>query len=397
MGEVRRRTLSRSASSGLVAAVLALSLWASGAPAMVYPVYVDRWGATPLTTTALFSTYPVALVVTLVLFGSVSDVLGRRRVLLAGMALVATGTLVFVVAGSLGWLFVGRVLQGAGVGIGLSAAAAALAEFDRSGRSERVGAINTAATSTGAAVAILVGGALVHAHPDRASLPFAVLLAFTLVMLVGLWFLPDTVRPEGRWRPRRPTLPERPLRAGFFVGLLTIASAFVMGGVFLALGAQIARDVVGSDNALLTALTLATWPVMGIPASLLARRFPAAPSAVLGGLLAAAGSLLLLPAGAGRSLGLFLAASVLSGFGYGLLFSSGFARVTGAATAARRAGNLSTMYLVVYGAQAGGAVTIGALATSNGLSPALTLGMPVIAALCVGAAVLNLPGPRRRR
>lgn len=100
---------------------------------MVYPIYLDQWNATPLLTTALFSTYPVALVVTLIVFGSLSDTIGRRRVILAGMILVAGGTLVFVVAGSLAWLFAGRVLQGAGVGVALSAAAA-LAEFDRSGR-----------------------------------------------------------------------------------------------------------------------------------------------------------------------------------------------------------------------------------------------------------------------
>ncbi|WP_159500120.1 MFS transporter [Microbacterium sp. 18062] len=389
MGTRQRRTLSRSASFGLVAVVLALSLWASGAPAMVYPVYLDQWHATPLLTTALFATYPVALVLALILFGSLSDVIGRRRVILAGMILVACGTLVFVAAGSMAWLFAGRVLQGVGVGVALSAAAAALAEFDRSGRVERVSAVNTVATSSGAALAILAGGGLVQYSPAPATAPFVVLLVVVLAVIVGAWFLPESARTGTPWRPARPALPSRS-RGTFFVGALTVASAFIMGGVFLALGAQIARDLVGSDNALLTGAVLATWPIAGIPAAVIARRVSARSAALGGGVLAAVGSLMLLPAGSDRSLGLFLAASIISGLGYGLLFSSGFGKVSASATVPHRAGNLAAMYLVVYLAQAGGAVGIGALATGRGLAAALAIGMPVIALLCLGAAVANL-------
>lgn len=385
----RRPTLSPSASFGLVAVVLALSLWASGAPAMVYPVYLDRWHATPLLTTALFSVYPVALVSALILFGSLSDVVGRRRVILAGMLLVAAGTSLFVVAGSMAWLFAGRALQGAGVGVALSAAAAALAEFDRSGRAERVSTVNTAATSAGAAFAILLGGASVQYGSDPATAPFIALLVVVLALLVGAWFLPEGALGAESWHPSLPALPSRP-RGPFFVGVFTVACAFVMGGVFLALGAQIARDLVGSDNAFLAALSLATWPVAGIPAAMVARRLGARGAALPGGVLAATGSLLLLPAGSGQSLGLFLAASITSGLGYGLLFSSGFGTVVASATTTRRAGNLAAMYLVVYLAQAGGAVAVGALATHQGLAAALALGMPVIALSCCAAAAANL-------
>lgn len=129
-------------------------------------------------------------------------------------------------------------------------------------------------------------------------------------------------------------LPSRS-RGAFFVGVFTVASAFVMGGVFLALGAQIARDLVGSDNALLTGLALATWPVAGIPAAMLARLLSTRSAALLGGVFAAAGSLLLLSAGADRSLGILLASSTISGLGYGLMFSAGFGLVSAAASLGR--------------------------------------------------------------
>lgn len=376
----------------MVALVLALSLSASGSPAMVYPIYVEEWGATPFVTTALFSTYPVALVLALTVGGTLSDALGRRAVLIAGMSVVAIGTLVFILAGALPWLFAGRAVQGVGVGIGLSAAAAALTDFNASGRPERASAINTAATSAGAAIAILAGGVLVQYSPAPAQAPFVVLLIAVISTLVLLWFLPESGTVGARWRPTWPRVPAVHRRE-FVIGTGTILSAFVMGGVFLALGSQIAKELVGSQNAFITSLALATWPLAGVPASLAANRLSARSASLAGGVAAAVGSLLLLPAAGFHSLSLFLVAGVLSGFGYGLLFSAGFSLVSAAAPAKQRAGTLSTMYLVVYIAQAAGAVAIGAVATTIGLAAALAVGMPVIALLCLLAAIA---GSRRR-
>lgn len=374
----------------VVAAVLGLSLWASGSPAMVYPIYVEEWGATPALTTALFATYPLALVLALTVGGTLSDALGRRSVLLGGMSVVALGTLVFLIAGELPWLFVGRAAQGIGVGIGLSAAAAALTDFNVSARPARASAVNTAATSIGATVAIMAGGALVQFSAAPARAPFALLLVVVIVTLVLLWFLPEHGTVRAPWRPTRPHVPVAGRRP-FVLGTGTVLSAFVMGGVFLALGAQIAKELVGSQNAFITSLALASWPLAGVPAAFVANRIRVRTASLIGGAAAAVGSVLLLPAAAHHSFTMFLVSSVVSGFGYGLMFSAGFSLVSAAAPEKQRAGALSTMYLTVYIAQAVGAVAIGVVATSAGLATALTIGMPVIALLCVLAAVCAVP------
>jgi MFS family permease len=53
-------------------------------------------------------------------FGSLSDYLGRRRVILAGLAVNVATCAAFLVANGVGLLFAGRVLQGVAVGVAIA-------------------------------------------------------------------------------------------------------------------------------------------------------------------------------------------------------------------------------------------------------------------------------------
>jgi predicted MFS family arabinose efflux permease len=391
-----RPVLSAGASSWVAAGVLAMSLGASGAPAMLYPAFSALWGTGPVVTTALFAVYPVALVVVMVLGGGLSDRFGRRRSMLAGVAVVAVGTVLFAVAASPALVFAGRIVQGAGVGLAMSAASAALVEYDRSGRATRPSAVNAAATSLGATASILVGGWVVQHTGDPTHLAFWVLLAAVLALLVALPFLPETTRETasaaagGVATGRRRALLSVPTgdRHGFGVGTAAVTTAFVTGAVFLALGAQIIRELVGTADAFVAAATLATWTLVVVPTSLLARRMRTTSAVRLGGVLAAVGLALLLVAGVADSLALFLGSAVISGVGYGFLLYGGLGLVTASADAGRRASTFSSMYLVAYLAQGGTAVAVGALATSTGLDAAVVVAVPVIVVLCLAAAVV---------
>ncbi|MFT2752426.1 MFS transporter [Clavibacter sp. Sh2088] len=391
----RRPALSPAASFWVAAGVLVLSLGASGAPAMLYPAFSALWGTGPVVSTALFAVYPVALVVVMVLGGGLSDRFGRRRLMLAGVGVVAVGTVLFAVAASPALVFTGRIVQGAGVGLAMSAASAALVEYDRSASPTRASAVNAAATSLGATASILVGGWLVEYTGDPTHLAFWILLAAVLALLVALLFLPETARTArlagtGPAPARRRALLAVPRdgRRGFVVGTAAVTVAFVTGAVFLALGAQIIRDLVGTANAFHAAATLATWPLVVVPTTLLARRMPTLAAVRLGGLVAAVGLALLLAASVADSLALFLGSAVLSGVGYGFLMYGGLGCVTSAADDGRRASTFSSMYLVAYLAQGGTAVIVGALATGTSLGTAVLVAVPVIVVLCLATTAL---------
>src|ERR1700712_2650108 len=116
----RSTTLGRRASFWTAAAVAALALWTSAAPSVSYPLYAAEWHLTPTTTNAIFAVYPIALVVVLIVFGDLSDHIGRRASIVLGLVAMLVGVLLFAVAPSVGWVFVGRAFMGLGVGLSLS-------------------------------------------------------------------------------------------------------------------------------------------------------------------------------------------------------------------------------------------------------------------------------------
>ena len=84
--------LSERAGFWTAASVAGLALWASGAPSVVYPLYAEEWQLQPSVTTAIFAIYPIVLVPVLIVFGNLSDVIGRRAVILMGLGALTAGS-----------------------------------------------------------------------------------------------------------------------------------------------------------------------------------------------------------------------------------------------------------------------------------------------------------------
>ncbi len=99
----------------LVATVLVLLFAVAAAPSPLYGVYrpvavLGQHADRSVRRLRLF------LLVTLLVFGSVSDYLGRRRVILAGLVMTAGACGLFLAAHGVGLLFAARALNGAAVG-----------------------------------------------------------------------------------------------------------------------------------------------------------------------------------------------------------------------------------------------------------------------------------------
>src|SRR6267143_904276 len=93
-----------------VAATLWLFLFAAAAPSPLYGMYAARWQFSALTLTEVFAVYAVALLVALLLTGSLSDFAGRRPVILGAIAIELASMLTFVAASDVTWLFVARLV-----------------------------------------------------------------------------------------------------------------------------------------------------------------------------------------------------------------------------------------------------------------------------------------------
>ena len=377
------RTASRRTAFATAALTAALALWTSGAPSVVYPSYGRAWSVPPALTTVVFGVYPLTLLVVLGLFGAISDRIGRRAAIVLGLGLMAVGTVAFALAPSVAVLLVGRVLTGAGVGFALSPATAALAEYAAPGRGHLAGAVATASTAGGLTVALVVGGVLLTFVGDPLHASYWPLLAAILLTLLLALRLPATVRGTGR--VVRVLRVPRSMRGVVAQGALGVAAAYGTGGVILALGADVAVDLLGTSAPLVIGLVLALSAVTIGVTALLARRVHASRSAPAGAVAMVAGlGVLVLAAGTG-SLAVFLASIVITGVGYSLLFSAGVGVAAELAPAEHRAATVSAVYFAGYAVQAVAAIGLGQLATAQGLFPAIALGAVVLSLLALVA------------
>ncbi|NTX44465.1 MFS transporter [Burkholderia cepacia] len=384
-GGVRRYTsvvLDRRASFWVSAGVVAHTLWTSAAPAMTYRLYASEWHLTSTTTAEIFAIYPIVVVGVLVLFGGLSDQIGRRATMLLGLGASFLGALILALAPDVFWLFVARAFMGIGVGLTAGPSTAAVVEFNEGGTPRRASVVATAAQAVGFAAALVVGGALTQYAPWPLHLVFW-LLAFLIAALFAIaWFLPRPAQSgaTGGWTPRLPSVPRR-ARKAFVVAAFAMTTAYTHGVMILSLGGQIAHDLVRSPNTLVNGSILAVFAVMSGIVSLLARSLPTRTAMIAGAAASGAGMMLLAAATVFHAMALFLSASAMTGAGYSLLFLSALDVIGSAAPVERRGQILSALYLLGYLAMGMLAPILGHVAAVHGLGVAVYLGTGLIAAL----------------
>ena len=366
----------------VAAGVVAHTFWSSAAPAMTYPLFAAEWHLTHTVTTGIFAIYPIVVAAILVGFGDVSDYVGRRAAMLWGIGASLVGTLLFAVAPDVLWLFAGRTFMGIGVGLTAGPSTAAMVEFSGQRTGKRAATITTAAQAFGFAAALLLGGALIQYAPLPTRLNFWVLFAVLAVLLTAAWFLPRHTGSgaQGRWRPKFPVIPNH-LRNAFAVAATAVTSAYTHGVLILSLGGEVARDLVGSPNALVNGAALSLFAIASAVVGIGARSLQPRTAMIGGAAASAAGMALLAAAVARHHLPVFLAATAISGAGYSLLFFGGLATINSAAPAEHRGGVLSAIYLLAYVSLGAVSLLLGAVATAHGLGFAVDLGAGVIALL----------------
>jgi predicted MFS family arabinose efflux permease len=384
-----RFVLGRRASLWVSAGVVGHTLWTSAAPALIYELYAREWQLTHTVTAGIFAVYPIAVAIMLIGFGGISDQIGRRATMLAGLFASLAGAVLFAVAPDVWWIFAGRALMGIGVGLAASPSTAAVLEFSSPERARSAASVTMAAQAIGFAAALLFGGALTEYGPWPTRLCFWVLVLFLIVLLIGTWLLPRHTSggASGDWRSRLPSVPKDGRRA-FAVSSTAMVAAYTFGVLVLSLGGQVEHDLIGSPNAFLNGAVLSFFPTVMGTTGIIGRSLSPRMALIIGALISALGMMLLILAVNLRDLVIYLLATAAAGGAYGLLFVGGLQVIVAAAPERNRGGILSALYLLSYLSMGALALVLGAIATTRGLGLAVDLGAAAIILMNVATLVL---------
>jgi len=388
-----RRRLGAGADIAILASIFVSFLAASSAPTPLYALYQAAWGFSTITTTVIFGTYAVAVLLALLTLGRLSDHVGRRPVVLVGLAVQVLAMVIFATAQGVPELLVARVVQGVSTGAVLAAGGAWMLDLNRT----RGTLANAAAPGFGSAFGAVIASIVVATLPAPTHLIFLGLIVVFAVQAVGVWQMPETVvRAPGALASLRPHLElPRHVRRAALTAIPVLFAVWALAGFYGSLVPSIIGSLVGSTSPLYAGLGLFVLAGVAAVTVLVLRDVPAR-TVLLGGILTLIiGVALVLVAVDLLSAVLFFVGTAVAGIGFGAGFQGGIRLVIPQTAPDERAGVLALLYVVSYLGLGVPAVGAGLLVVHSGglLTTAREYGLFVIALAL--AALVGLLRPAR--
>jgi MFS family permease len=362
-------------------------------PTPLYPIYETQFHFSSSIVTVIFAVYATGVLVGLLLLARASDTIGRRPLILLGVALGAASSLAFIFADGITALLVARVLSGFSVGLVTSTATAALTELEPEGDRARASRMAGTLNLLGLASGPLLAGLLAEYAPAPTALVFWIDIALLVPAAGGILLVRETapLRGQGtRLTVPRIRIPPQ-VRAVFAVAAVVVFAGFAVAGLFSALAGQLLHSTFAVSNLAIVggavfllfgsaavAQRLWSWPRWGSPMAV-----------GLGTLLV--GVVLNLLALVLRSPVAFWSGIVVSGTGFGLGFLGSLQLLNEESPPERRGEVLSAFFVVAYVGLSVPIVGVGLIADVLGLDAA----SEILSAVVIGLLVVGLEMLRR--
>lgn len=162
-----------------------------------FPAIGRSLDATPIQVQQTLTAYLGMFAFMILWHGSISDTLGRRRVILVGTAAYLVASLVCAFAWRIEMLWFGRALQGMVGGVGFVVGRAVIRDLYDGPRAQRMMAHVAVIFAIAPAVAPVIGGQLLRAFDWHGVFFFLALVA--AVLFAAAWrYLPETLPRESR-------------------------------------------------------------------------------------------------------------------------------------------------------------------------------------------------------
>lgn len=365
------RFFSQRAMTAFAAFSLGAILAGSAAPTPLYRLYQEAWALSHVTLTAIFSVYAITLLLSLLTVGSLSDYVGRRPVIFAGLLLTVVAMGIFYTADSAAHLIIARAIQGIATGTLMSTLGATVLDTNKA----KGPLINSVTPLFGMSAGALGASALATYAPDPLHLVYEIMLAMFLVMAVLVWQMPETVSAQpGALASLKPHVfvPKQARRALLRVTPVNIAN-WALGGFYLSLMPSLLRLATGLTSPFVGGGIVALLTISGAIAILVVRRHAETKVLIGGAAFLAAGVAVTLSGVYLQDVALLLLGTLVAGLGFGSSFFGATQSFLPLAGAHERAGLLSAFLVQSYLAFSLPVMLVGMLAPIFGLAYATYL------------------------
>ncbi len=343
-----RAVVSRDTGFGLVAYAFLVTMIGTTLPTPLYPLFEQRYSFGELMVTVIFAVYAFGVIAGLLVFGNLSDEIGRKPVLLTGLAFSAISAFLFVFAGSLVAIFAGRIVSGLSSGVFTGTATAMLVDLAPGGRRRLASFVAVVVNLGGLGLGTLLSGLLADYARSPLRLPFVVDLVLLVPAVLGLLVTPETVQRQAfRLRLQRLSVPPE-VRNVFIRGATAGFGSFAVAGVFSSVAPVFLGAILGrTSHALAGAIVFILFSA-SIVGQLLVSRLSDRRALILGCELLAGGVGLLALALWIESLAALIASASVVGLGQGLVIGAGLAAINQRAPVERRGEIASSFFVVMY-------------------------------------------------
>lgn len=374
------------ASLGIVLATYAIAMCGTTMPTALYPTLQDGYGLSTAASTQLFAIYAIVVLAVLCVFGSLSDAIGRKPVMILGLLASAASGILYAVAEDAPMLFIARTLSGVCAGLVTGTATAYLTDLVAS--SARGASISSVANMAGLGSGPALAAVLTYFVPSVPMIAFSVHAVLSGLCMALLAMIPDTVAHRGLGlKLSLPLIPRFALRDYCVGGLMTLGFA-VMGGCTAVTSILVVRAFGITDLRLLgligSLIFVATTVGQKAGGKLVSEK------AHLGfaGLTAGTALIALAPRLHGAvAVAVYLIGLLVAGLSHGALFPVGLGIVLRRIELRHRGSASSAFWVLGYALTALGALGLGWVGQLIGESMAVTC-FGITIALCAAGCLL---------
>jgi MFS family permease len=332
----------------LVAYAFLVTMIGTTLPTPLYPLFEQRYSFGELMVTVIFAVYAFGVIAGLLVFGNLSDEIGRKPVLMIGLAFSALSAFLFLFAGSLAPIYAGRVVSGFSAGIFTGTATAMLVDLAPGGRRRMASFVAVVVNLGGLGLGTLLAGLLADYARSPLRTPFVVDLVLLVPAVVGLVVTPETVQRRAfRLRMQRLSVPFE-VRTVFIRGATAGFGSFAVAGVFSSVAPVFLATILGRTSHALAGVIVFILFSASIVGQLLVSLLSDRRALISGCALLVGGVGLLALALGIESLAALIASASVVGLGQGLVVGAGLAAINQRAPVERRGETASSFFVVMY-------------------------------------------------